>query len=135
MTEPKKPRKRAAKKAAVEPEPVVEEVIEEPEPEEEEPVHINAPFAFVQAAQSLQLAEQWAIDSHDHESLVASATVWVEMGQHLLANGVDLVYDESAGTVAQEEVKDEPFTIGFAGGNDDTKPTEEPNGDQLPSDG
>lgn len=100
---------------------------EEPkEPEARPAVHINAPFAYVQAAQSLQMAEHWAIERQDYDALIESAAVWIEMGGHLLDNGVDLVYDEDAGTVAQKDLGDAPVGFGFTtGGTSDNKPAED----------
>lgn len=96
-----------------------------------EPIHVNAPFAFVQASQSLQLAERWAMEHQDYAALIDSANAWIDMGACLLDNGVDLVYDEAAGTVAQEEISDKPigFTTGFTGGSDDGEAEDKPEAD------
>lgn len=116
----KPPRKRAKAKPVEEPQDTVEQ---------SEPIHVNAPFAFVQASQSLQIAEQWALEHKDYGALIDSANSWIEMGRHLLDNGVDLVYDETAGTVAQEDITDQPmgFSIGFGGTDDGAdKPEDQP---------
>jgi len=80
-----------------------------------DPVQINAPLAYVQAVESLQVAKKLALEHKDHGSLIDIANSWIEIGNHMLTNEVELVYDdEEAHTIHAEE--EELISFGFTGG-------------------
>jgi hypothetical protein len=97
-----------------------------------EPIEINAPYAFVSAMNALYVAQKFALENKDRSALIDIANSYIEMGTQLLAHGIELVYDESEGTV-EEQLEDKP-TIGFTGGSVDgeekAEPTEEPTEDR-----
>jgi len=76
---------------------------------------INAPFAYVQAAESLEIAKKWALERKDHPSLIDIANSWIEIGNQMLTADVELVYDEDdIHTVRTDE--QQLIGFGFLGG-------------------
>jgi hypothetical protein len=96
--------------------------------EEQEPISINAPYAFVSAMNSLYVAQKLALENKDRSALIDIANSYIEMGTQLLVAGVELVYDESEDGI--EESLEGKVTIGFTGGSvdgeEEAEPSEEP---------
>lgn len=99
----------------------------------EEPIELTAPYAYVTAAESLQIARRWALERKDTNALIDIANSWTEIGNHLLTAQVELVYDDDEITSLSAEAEtDNPFVIGFAGGSNgekEVKPSTEPKQD------
>jgi len=82
-----------------------------------EPIQLSAPYAYVTAAESLQIARRWALERKDATAMIDIANSWTEIGNHLLTAEVELVYDEDEITsLSSESETDPPFAIGFTGG-------------------
>ena len=90
----------------------------------EEPIQINAPFAYVQAIDSLNVSRKLALEHKDYNCLVAIANSWIEIGNHMLTAEVELVYDDGEAYVTSD---DKPLTgFGFIGGTDGREEEIEP---------
>lgn len=93
---------------------------------EEEPQSLSAPYAYLQAARMLKVAEKYALERKDSALMTGVANSWVEIGYHLLTTEMELVYASEDDEEVEEE---ETFTVGFtvpkeSGENDGEEETE-----------
>jgi len=81
---------------------------------ESQPDDLNAPQAYVNAAEMLAIARKYALERKDPHSMVEIANSWIQIGHHLLTAEIELVFDDED-NIKVGAGSDAPFTMGFLG--------------------